>query len=191
MKKLFKVILISINLILTLVCATSLYELLEWTTENKTELPNSSISGSNNPEAGTEVELNHSGSLNDSEFESNKYPLNLTSGKNSVPGFVIVDDTGTVYTKLDDIVSALGWTLLNDGSVFSDKQLHKKIMKLELNTLPSSTIVFNGRSVRLDHPVVDADGSVVVPLSDLRDLWILDFSIDPVSQSLNLSYSPQ
>lgn len=149
------------------------------------------IPAKNNPGPAMPVELTRSGSLGNFAPEANKYPLDLTSGKNSAPGFVIVDDTGTVYTGLNDIVSVLGWTLLKDGSVFSDKQQNNKIMKFELNNVPSSTIIFKGRSVSLKHPVFSADGVVIVPLSDLRDLWILDFSIDPVSKSLNLSYSPR
>lgn len=216
MKKLFKRILVMLNLILTLACASAIYDLTTWPTKSNSESPNSIqtipplkvyIHKPNKPHEKTGFqsqtvppavnnipEGNHSGfnqyesnraSSSDTP-EANKYPLNVTGSRNSVPGFVIVDENGTVYTELNNLVFALGWNLLKDGSVFSDKQLQNKILKFELNNLPNSSITFKGRSIRLEHPVLSIDGSVVVPLSDLKDLWILDFSIDPVSKSLNL-----
>lgn len=218
MKRLIRWILVTLQLVLTLICVTTIYDILNWTTENNSNSPNSpvspktvyirkpaetgqlpsspgkiSLSGSpdippeNSTQAGIPDDSNPA-SLND---DSIKYPIEITGSNKSTPGFVIVDETGTVYTGLNDMVSAMGWTMLKDGSVFSDEQLTHKIMKFELDDLPNYTIMFKGRKVSIKHPVVNTNGFVVIPLSDLKDLWILDFSIDPVTKSLNLSYTPQ
>lgn len=113
-----------------------------------------------------------------------QYVLTITGPGGKLSGPVLISDDGTVYTTLPILVKEMNWSFTPDGTLFFNQKEENQMLKLDMSQLPTTLVFYRGQTINLAHPVLMLENCVYVPLSDLKKMWLLDFSIDPVTRTL-------
>lgn len=96
------------------------------------------------------------------------YQMKLSGPQSTETGNILISENKTVWCNLSTLSKCMGWNIKKDGPIYSAFNKNpSKIFKV-INNIDKNKDVSN----------------VYVCLSDLKKLWILDFSIDPSSHTL-------